>query len=193
MKVIFLDIDGVLQPYKAENRFGKDRIALREQLSKEKGIDYSIYNEYDVAACALDWDKKAVERLLKIITETGAKIVVSSDWRSERLPYKVRDLLSIWDMGKYWYADTVDYDEEKMKNTIEYIKTKNPEKKYIGYRNVEILDFVFNHKDITNFVAIDDMDLSIGLENNFVHTYNVINDEQTEKCIEILTIGEFMI
>ena len=186
MKVIFLDIDGVLQPYNSKNRFEKDRIALRERLSKEKGIDYSIYNEYDVAACALDWDKQAVERLKKIIAETDAKIVVSSDWRSERLPYKVRDLLSIWDLGKYWYADTLDYDEEKMKNTIDYIKTKNSDEKYIGYRNVEILDFVFNHKEITNFVAIDDMDISLGLENNFVHTYNIINDEQVEKCIEIL-------
>lgn len=45
---------------------------------------------------------------------------------------------------------------------------------------------MFNHKDITNFVAIDDMDLSIGLEKKFVHTYNVINDEQMKKCIEIL-------
>lgn len=79
------------------------------------------------------------------------------DWRSTDLPYKVRDFLSIWDMGKYWYADTIDY------------------------------------KEITNFVAIDDMDLSLALDKHFVKTYNVINDEQMKKCIEILNSNDLIV
>ena len=49
-----------------------------------------------------------------------------------------------------------------------------------------ILDFVFNHKEITNFVAIDDLNLSDELDGHFVQTDNLINDEQMQKCIEIL-------
>lgn len=186
MKVIFLDIDGVLQAYGSKNRFGIDRESLREELSKKIGIDYSKYNEYDVAACALDWNEEAVNRIKTIINKTGAKIVVSSDWRSEEKPHKVKDFLSIWGMGEYWYADTEIYNSELMKNTDEYVKQNNPTNEYVNMRSIEILDFVFKHKEITNYVAIDDMNLSIGLGEHFVQTDNLINEEQMEKCIEIL-------
>ena len=78
MNIIFLDIDGVLQPYSSQKRFEINRKELKEKLSKELGIDYSIYNEYDVAAAACDWDKDAVDRIKNIIEKTEAKIVVSS-------------------------------------------------------------------------------------------------------------------
>ena len=115
MKVIFLDIDGVLQPYASKNRFEIDRKVLRERLSKELNTDYTIYNEYDVAACYADWDKEAVERIKKIIKKTDAKIVISSDWRSKELPNKMKDFLKIHNMDKYWVGETDDIDEEKMK------------------------------------------------------------------------------
>lgn len=184
MKVIFLDIDGVLQPYKSENRFEIDRKALRERLSKELNIDYTIYNEYDVAACYADWDKEAVERIKKIIKETDAKIVISSDWRSKELPNKMKDFLKIWNMDQYWGGENDDIDEEKMKEAIEYVKSR--ENPHWSYRAIEILDYVYKHKEITNYVAIDDMDISVGLDGHFVKTENLINDEQVEKCIEIL-------
>ena len=57
MKVIFLDIDGVLQLYDSHNRFEHDRKALVSELSQKFHRDYSMYDEYDVAACDLDWDK----------------------------------------------------------------------------------------------------------------------------------------
>lgn len=133
MKVIFLDIDGVLQPYNSEKRFKIDRKELRKKLSEEFDTDYTIYNEYDVAACYADWDKDAVE---------------------------------------------------KMKKTIEYIESM--QNSFYSYRIVEILEYVYNNPEITNYVAIDDLNLEIGLEGHFVKTYNLINDEQADKCIKIL-------
>ena len=184
MKVILLDIDGVLQPYASKNRFEIDRKALRERLSEELNIDYTIYDEYDVAACYADWDKEAVERIKKIIKETDAKIVISSDWRSKRLPNKMKDFLKIFNMDQYWVGETDDIDEEKMKEACKYVKSR--ENPHWSYRAIEILDYVYKHEEITNYVAIDDMDISVGLDGHFVKTKNLINDEQAEKCIQIL-------
>ena len=131
MKVVFLDIDGVLQPYNSGKRFEVDRVEVQKKLTKELGVDYMKYYEYDVAAVALDWDTDAVERIRNILVKTDSKIVVSSDWRDkpkdyhydpfhrEYLPYKVRDFLEIWDLGKYWYADNLYFDEEMMKGMFE--------------------------------------------------------------------------
>ncbi len=52
-------------------------------------------------------------------------------------------------------------------------------------RTVEIMDYVLKHKEITNYVVLDDMNL-IGLDNHFVRTSNLITDEQAEECIRIL-------
>lgn len=176
MKVIFLDIDGVLQPYSSGKRFKIDRKALVSELSKKYNIDYSIYDEYDAAAAYCDWDKDGVKRIKKILKKTNAKIVISSSWRSEKTPNKMRDFLRFYDLDKYLIGQTRKYSD---------ITEKDNYKKY-HYRVIEILDYLEKHQDITSYVVIDDMDLSIGLENHFVETNNIINDNQMKECIRIL-------
>jgi len=187
LKVVFLDVDGVLKPYYAKGRFEVDREELQKKLTKQLGIDYMIYDRYDIASAFADWNKDAVERIRNILAETNAKIVVSSDWRSKKLPYRMRDFLRIWDLHEYWYADNEYFNKESMKDAIEYVKKKDEGRNIEpNERAVEILDFVFKHKEITNFVAIDDIDLSKYLEDHFVGTVNVINTEQMKRAIEIL-------
>ena len=186
MKVIFLDIDGVLQPYTSRNRFSYDLKALKQELSQKYNTDYSIYNSYDIGACYYDWDKNAVERIKLIIKETGAKIVISSDWRSEEQKNKMKDFLKIWDMEQYWVGDTeTAFDGEKvtMQEVYKYINIITP---YWSYREMEIIDYVYKHKDITNYVVLDDLDFSEIFKRHFVKTSNLINDEQANSCIKIL-------
>lgn len=60
MKVIFLDIDGVMNNHdsiKAANKRGHDAAGIR------------------------GWDRESVRQLKRIVEETGAKIVISSAWR----------------------------------------------------------------------------------------------------------------
>lgn len=68
MKVIFLDVDGVLNNRKAFKQ------------GKIDGFPHGV---------SLVWDPDCVERLNKIIEKTGAKIVVSSTWRLYADAYEV--------------------------------------------------------------------------------------------------------
>ena len=195
IKVIFLDIDGVLQPYNSKKRFyyqekyGLDN--LQKKLTDELGKDYFQYDEYDVGACYYDWDINAVNRIKRILNETGAKIVISSDWRSIRFPNKMKDFLKIWDLEKYLIGETLyfskifDINPDKYKQEEEFIKKQNNNKHY-DERCIEIIYYVHSHNNIINYVAIDDRNLSDLPEGHFVKTYNLITEEQTDKVIELL-------
>ena len=67
---------------------------LIKELSNQYGIDYSIYNKFDVFAVYYDWEECAVDRLKHILDETNSKIIISSGWRSNRYPNKMKDLLT---------------------------------------------------------------------------------------------------
>lgn len=70
MKIVFLDIDGVLN----HEHFYKEKHGKR---SEESTINYP-YSEID---------PKSVERLNILCKETGAKVVISSTWRRSGLEY----------------------------------------------------------------------------------------------------------
>ena len=63
MKVIFLDIDGVLNT--------SETFKIREQIEKETGI------------WKIEIDEFRVEYLKQIIDETGAKVVLGSTWKKD--------------------------------------------------------------------------------------------------------------
>lgn len=67
MKLLFLDIDGVLNSLawaQSGGGFGCPP-GKRERVTKQR----------------LKWDPAAVKRLRRVVTETGAHIVISSSWR----------------------------------------------------------------------------------------------------------------
>ena len=82
MKVIFLDIDGVLNSeefWKTEAQHIRKKKAIAEGKSR------------DEASAIANMNPIAVERIIRIVKETGAEIVVSSTWRfDENLCYKLR-------------------------------------------------------------------------------------------------------
>ena len=174
MKIIFLDIDGVLQPYDSENRFYEINAKAQElvkELSAKHHIEFSKYSVYDILAVYYDWNMEAVNRLKYILDETDSKIIISSDWRSNKNIYKMRDLLKIKDLDKYWLAD----------NTI--IKNGNS---LAEIRALEINDSLKKYF-IDNYVILDDMkSLETFFPNNSVITYDYLKTSDMEKCIKIL-------
>jgi len=179
-KVVFLDIDGVLQPYGSHGRFDnlKTIPQLQEELTAKYGVDYTKHDKYDIGAVYYDWDKHAVALLTRILHETGAKIVISSDWRINGLK-RVIDFFRLHGLHEYVIDLTREYRESSgLRNKYKDI-THNS-------RTMEILEYVKDHPHIKRYVAIDDMDLSKGLEGHFVLTSNTMKDAEAEKAIAIL-------
>lgn len=81
MKILFLDIDGVLNT-------GDDTASRHYMKKRTNNRDWT----HDEQNCNL-FDERCVRWLHYIIEETGAKIVISSTWRRKGLQY-------MWDFWK---------------------------------------------------------------------------------------------
>ena len=172
MKIVFLDIDGVLQPYDSMNNFYELDKKLIDRLSQEYEIDFSQYNIYDVMATYYDWHKQAVARLKYVLDESDAKLIISSDWRNQKQPLKIHDLLKIHALDKYWYAD----------NDINNSSLSNVEK-----RASEIQKSLETYP-IDDYVVLDDMkDLKEYFPNNFVQSDNYLSVSNMQDCVKILS------
>ena len=176
-KIIFLDIDGVIQHPSTMKRFTVNHKSLVDRLSQELEIDYHQYNEFDIAAVYYDWHPQAISILQSIIYETDAYIVISSNWRNPVLPNKMKDLLKIHALDKYYLGDTP---------CITNIPNYQDKLTLYQSRVVEILTYLEEHPNITNYVVLDDLDLSQGLGDNFVKTDNLLTQEEADTCIKIL-------
>lgn len=78
--IIFLDIDGVLQPYNQRERFDHDLDKLVDYLcDKYNDPIYGEMDKYDVGAAYYDWDDVAVGILTKLIRVSTQEDCIIAD------------------------------------------------------------------------------------------------------------------
>ncbi|MCB1159457.1 MAG: hypothetical protein H7A25_04005 [Leptospiraceae bacterium] len=168
-KVIFLDIDGVLQPLWFQNRFQHDLEALKKTFIEERGVEFSIVDKYDLGAVNFDWYEESVSYLKKLCEICGADIVLSSMWREGRTLKEMQLLFSLHNLDVY------------LKDFTEYLD---------GKRDLEIQTYLGKHPEIKYFVIFDDV-LSYGLgeafPENFIHCKGFLNEENFKKAGKILS------
>ena len=78
MKVLFLDIDGVLN---SENWFGYRLYCIKNNMFNEV-INFVNTNDERIKYKLSMIDDRAIANLNRIVEETGCKVVLSSSWRS---------------------------------------------------------------------------------------------------------------
>jgi len=197
-KIIFLDIDGVLQPSGSQERFKHINMRSDRDISvqpefyrylKDLNIDFSQYKDYDVAAVFFDWNKISLVLLRLILKITGAQIVLSSDWRLGGFN-RMKDFFSIHGLETYYIDNTKQYDEID-KNFVEKLRAEQKKVRgkdmYLDQRSIEILEWLHRNPDVKKWVAIDDMKL-LGIDANFVYvTKSYFAENEAEKCFRILT------
>lgn len=165
MKVTFLDIDGVLnytEWYVSDRNPGN--------LHGQEG----------------DIDPMCVERILRIVKETGAKIVISSDWR---ISWE-GTLMRLERMG-LTRDIVVDKTPELIWQMISFDEYMNgdSDKSYEYSRGHEIDMWLEAHPECTNYCIIDDrMDFTEDQQPHFVHVnpYCGLTDDDTDIAIMIL-------
>ena len=174
MNVIFLDIDGVLQPTSSQKRFEHDLVALRESLAERFGAEYREVNEYDLGAVVHDWHPGAVARLHALCDDHDAKIVVSSDWRQQRSVAQLQALFRIHDLHHL----VVD-------------RTSDPQGAP-HYRAGEVKQYLDTHPGIDRFVIIDDRyreKFDRLFPDHFVHTRSSLDESDALRAHQILSGG----
>lgn len=172
-KIIFLDIDGVLQLPGSQKRFEVDLEEFRKEMAeKMKNEKYLKLCKYDIGAVYYDWAPDAVQNLRKLIETHDAQIVLISDWRIGRTLEEMQLLLDIHGLGKY---------------LIEFA----PDLPNNYKRSKEIAHYLSEHPEVKKFVIIDDIrdDYENMFPNNIVYTFHRYRfDEQClEKAMKILS------
>lgn len=156
MKVLFLDHDGVIC---LSNNWGGRY--------KKKGFDSNPETPMDIRMD--NFDVKAVKVLKEIIDETGCELVISSDWK----------LHGTLDQMKEMYITRgikppIDYTP----NMKDFDETGHAMLHWKGFsesiRVYEVNEYLKNHPEVTHWVAVDDLNLSL-LE-NFVRTTKPYNE-----------------
>ena len=158
MKIVFLDNDGVIclsnnwgGRFKKQNEWGGRKLSMT---SREMPVEYRFDN----------FDKKAIKVLNEILEQTGAEIVVSSDWRLHA---------NLEELGEYYLnqgiikapiATTDMYNDLFPSEWSSFRTRSNLELE----RSMEIQHWLDNHSEVTHWVAVDDLNMSIqSLSNHF--------------------------
>jgi hypothetical protein len=155
MKCIFLDHDGVICLSTnwggRTKKWSKYRSENPESSSDKR--DAPVEVRFD------DFDEKAVRILNKILEETGAEIVVSSDWKR---------WANVEEMGEYYESKGIIRKPIALTPDLGDCTWENPERESWVWsprwdlemsRVVEIRQYLHDHPEITHWVAIDDLHL----------------------------------
>lgn len=156
MKIIFLDNDGVIclsnnwgSRYKKQKGFfTKDN--PRETWLKDKSLPLKI--RFD------NFDRKAVKILNEILKKSGAEIVVSSDWRFHATLEELGDYYEQQGIIKRPIAVTGMFKDlfPREWSMLRFRADIELE------RSMEIQHWIDEHPEITHWVAVDDLNMSVG-------------------------------
>jgi hypothetical protein len=153
MKVIFLDNDGVI--CLSNNWGGRTKKWAKHRSANPESS--KLLSEAPVDVRFDDFDKKSIKILNEILEETGAEIVVSSDWRFHA---------TLEELGEYYLSQGIS------KKPIGFTKKLGQFQKPENFpwlrqwdleqsRSLEILQYLKDHPEVTEWVAVDDLNMGI--------------------------------
>jgi len=153
MKVIFLDNDGVIC---LSNNWG-GRSKKMQKYHKANPEWDRMYKSAPIDVRFDNFDKKAVKVLNSILEETGAEIVVSSDWKKHANLEELGDYYESQGIIKRPIAFTPSFIGCEKPEGFEWVRSLQYEQE----RSLEIAQFVKDHPEITYWVAVDDLNMAV--------------------------------
>jgi len=150
MKVIFLDHDGVIcLATEWGGRFKKQQKVGRKL--SQSVLSLPVDCRFD------NFNKKAVAILNEIIEETGAEIVVSSDWKRWATYEEMGEYYESKGICKKPIAYTPDLSECNWYTAGTFVWA--PKWDLEQTRAIEIKQYLIDHPEITHWVAVDDLNM----------------------------------
>jgi hypothetical protein len=175
VKVVFLDIDGVLN--------SKEYVLKLEARHKALGHDreactcFKLYQQIDPAAVA---------RVNRLVAATGAKIVISSSWRKLFDPPELHRMLSEHGLIADIIGETPDAYDESLRPDLKLEYGLEGSRIFRGHE----IDYWLRYtgKDVDRFVIFDDDSDMAMHKNRLVQTdsQDGLLDEHVELAIRVL-------
>jgi hypothetical protein len=178
-KILFLDNDSVIC---LSNNWGSRHKKAREYMIKTKTPEYDLSmldeTKRPVEIRFDNFDKKSIIVLNKILEETDAEIVVSSDWRL---------YANLEELGEYYISQgiikkpigvTKKLGEFDVPEDFPWSRQWDLEQT----RCLEIHQWLKEHPEVTNWVAVDDLNMGKTgkyYSMNFEHEWGLENFVQT--------------
>ena len=150
MKVIFLDNDGVIC---LSNNWG-GRLKKWANYRSENPDSSKEKKDAPVSVRFDDFDKKAIKILNEILEETGAEIVVSSDWKLHA---------TLEELGEYYESQGIIKKPIALTPNIQNCKDYDsnfiwsPRWESEQIRTIEIKQYLHDHPEVTHWVSVDDL------------------------------------
>ena len=152
MKLIFLDHDGVIA---LSNNWGGRTKKFAKYRSANPDASKDI-KDAPVSFRFDDFDKKAIKILNKILEETGAEIVVSSDWKL---------YATLEELGEYYEEQGIIKKPIALTDNLkdctvhgdDFIWSTMWDSEQM--RTIEIKQYLHDHPEVTHWVAIDDLNM----------------------------------
>ena len=168
-KIVFLDIDGVIDGYYTDERLRHDLTATANYLALKYHDDiYKTIRQNDLGAAYYNWNSVALGRLQQLLYETRSEIVLHSDYCFGNSLEQLKALFKLHGMDDYLIGKCND------KPKLERIK-----------------DYLEEYKDIIeNYVIFDDNDKAHLEEfgEHFILTKNLLTNKNIKKAEKILEI-----
>ena len=152
MKVLFLDNDSVIclsNNWGGRTKKWANYRSANPDSSKEKK-DAPVSVRFD------DFDKKAIKTLNEILEETGAEIVVSSDWKLHA---------TLEELGEYYESQGIIKKPIALTPNIQNCKDYDsnfiwsPRWESEQIRTIEIKQYLHDHPEVTHWVSVDDLNM----------------------------------
>ena len=161
MKIIFLDVDGVLNSdrYMASQKFNEEIRGYKDMWEVINKVPHTHL------------DPAAIKLLNTLVEQSGAEVVLSSTWRLRFTLDEMNEMLA----------------SRGAKFTI--VNKTPPARRFRSYRGEEVRDYLKSlEEQPESFVILDDIDQFPLLKDNFVRTTerDGLTETHVQKALDIL-------
>lgn len=150
--ILFLDIDGVLNPATMPN-YEVD-LSLNEKLAKTYNEErIRSMNIYFLNQICFGFKKESCELIKKLVEEFHAKIVLTSSWRLFYSHEEIQCMFKILELEEAF---------------LDFTSPGSP-------RNQVITEYIYNHH-VKQYIVIDDFDMKQSFGYRFIQTAQYFNE-----------------